>query len=115
MSTWREGKEQGRAEERRAKRTRRGKAAPFILSGTAGCFQATVRWSRPGYCQVAVRVQLRQNTNTEISNHQEALKEILDIQNHQKNAKQNDFFSRHVQFFRQKVVLCARDSWISET
>jgi len=42
-----------KGEEGKSKRVRLGQAAPFIVSGT------------PGYCQVAVGVELRQNANTE--------------------------------------------------
>jgi len=52
MGTWRDGEE-----------NEEGAAAPYIVSGTVGCCQATVGQSIPGCCQVAVGVELRQNTN----------------------------------------------------
>jgi len=36
------------------KRERRGQAAPYVVTGTAGYCQATMGWSIPGCCQVAV-------------------------------------------------------------
>jgi len=52
-------------EKKRTKRMRRGQAAPFIVSGTAGCCQATLGQSIPGCSQVAVGVEFRQNTNSD--------------------------------------------------
>lgn len=73
MKQW--GKGIGREEEQRGKRQEReagvretggGQAAPFIVPGLPGHCRVTVGRSMPGYYQVTVGVESRQNTNNTI-------------------------------------------------
>lgn len=57
-----EGTRKGREEQERSKREKRGQSAPFIVSGTAACCQATVGQTTPGCSQIAVGVALRIST-----------------------------------------------------